>query len=220
MVRLSLMTLALLACTSRTPTVESPTEPRLIQQNGQLHVVRAPGGLTRGMRLYALAAQPIPGAKTHPAIGVLRVVQRQGDLLKVTWACPPSHPPDLTEGLPIRLLAEDQEIRLGTCWTQYKVHDPEAWAKADRPKVVSLALGKVDGVKEGDQYTLLGDPLSATAGGVVDAVEVLGTCTILVYQIDEMRSLCQLDKGLPSMFTHQTLQTWSRGYAQRIRVEP
>jgi hypothetical protein len=192
--------------------------PRVIRFEKKLYVRNAPAGLDRDRLLYALGAEPLPGSADRAKIGILRGVDRNGDSLEVAWFTLIDDDVDTAldrGGLPILLIKQDLEPRIGRHWGKY-VPQPEAtFPKPDGDVVLELNLGKDDGVEAGDQYDVLGEPRTNAVNRTVDSFAPLGTCTVLPFGAEATRARCQLDRGLAAPLFDK--QHWVRGgYAKAI----
>lgn len=173
--------------------------PRLIRHNKDLYIRNAPEGAIKGRLFYALAANPIPRTQDHPKIGILRGRDREGSSLKVTWIAVLDENVDKIvdgEGLPVWLIEQDREVRLGRHWGKYLPNAQTPFPGPTAPIVLVLNLGKDDGVKPHDKYEVLGEALTDDLNRMVDDFKLLGKCTIGPFDAESTRSKCQLDRGL------------------------
>jgi hypothetical protein len=177
-----------------------------------LYVRNAPGGLKKDLLLYALSADPLPGTDDHPKIGILRGVDRTGESLKVAWYTLPDD--DVArhlarDGLPIRLIEQDLEPRIGRHWGKYLPQPRSTFRGPTGAVELELNLGKDDGVQPGDKYEVLGEPKADAQNRTVDSFALLGTCTVIPFAVEATRAHCQIDRGdEPLAFGEEH---WTRG---------
>lgn len=186
--------------------------PRLVLVGPKLYVTNAPAGVKRDSLLYARAPNPLPGTNDHPKIGILRGVDRQGDALLVAWFTLLDEDVDPAlrgEGLPVDLIGQDIQARIGRHWGEYAGRPASTFPKQGEDIVLELTMGRDDDVRPGDQYEILGEPKADPLNRTVDSFEGLGTCTVLPFGADATRSRCQLDRGVDAPVFNE--QHWVRG---------
>lgn len=191
--------------------------PRARCHHDFMHVADAPAGVVRGDLLYALDERPLPGSTTHRKAGLLRGVDRAGDTLEVAWYCAPEDGARAAsalrgDGLPVALVGQDVEPRLGRCWGQTIRREAHDWPDDRRRPVLWLNLGVDDGVEVGDQYEVLGEARADDRNRRVADFEVLGVCSVLPWMVSSRRAECQL---LPD---HRFDASWwvRRAYVKRV----
>jgi hypothetical protein len=192
--------LLLLSACGAPPVPPPPRDdsPRLLRAGTKLYVRNAPPGLQRNTLLYALSAEPLPGTADRPKIGILRGVDRTGDALEVAWFTLLDEDVEANlarDGLPILLIKQDLEPRIGRHWGKYLAQSDKTFPGPGGDIVLEINLGKDDGVRPGDKYDILGEPRVDVVNRTVDSFEPLGTCTVLPFGAEPTRSRCQLDRG-------------------------
>ncbi|MEP7124304.1 MAG: hypothetical protein ABJE95_25475 [Byssovorax sp.] len=200
------------------PPAPPEDAPRVIRVGKKLYVRHAPAGIDRHRLLYGLSADPLPGTNDHVKIGILRGVDRNGDSLEVAWYTLVDDDVESAldrGGLPIRLVQQDLEPRIGRHWGKYVPQPEAAFHEPDGDVVLELNLGNDDGAQPGDQYDVLGEARTDDVNRTVDSFAKLGTCTVRPFGAEATRSRCQIDRGIAALRFEK--QHWmSGGYVKAI----
>jgi hypothetical protein len=118
--------------------------------------------------------------------------------VKVTWYCRPSAPVDADlagDGLPVEGFVPDTTVRVGKCWGRYK---PPATAAAGQATdvLLELNLGEGDGLRPGDLFDVLGDPIPDEDNRTVVGFNRIGRCAIVAFQGTPLTSACLIDPAV------------------------
>jgi hypothetical protein len=201
---------------ARQPGAEAQAKLR-VADDGKLYVVGLGAIMARGVFIYVLSADPIPGTTTHPPLGLVKVLappKATHGAHAVAWYCEPEPARDggSLNGLPAELIHPDIETRVGKCWGRYKPK-PETWTKLRSE--VRINLGQGDGVRPGDLFDLLGDANVDDQGRVVTELGQVARCVVLSQQQGSLYSDCEIDlSGWPA-YSRETFL--AGGFVHRVR---
>ena len=187
--------------TTTTATKPAPPAPpaaaapvRRLQARGEMLFVTAPPDTyKRGELLYVLDDRPLHGS-TRLRIGLVQVTEPKP--VKVTWYCRPSATVDAVlsgGGLPVEDFVPDTTVRVGKCWGRYA---PPAGAATGPGSDVELELnlGEGDGLRPGDLFEVLGDPIPDEQNRTVVGFHPLGRCAIVAFEGTPLTSSCRIDR--------------------------
>jgi hypothetical protein len=194
------------------PAASATAVPALRFGDGRLYIAGAPEGYGRAAHFYVKAATPLPGTDTRPNIGIVQGVERFGAVLTAHWYCRPDQPEQQVlagSGLPVEGIGQDRIARVGRCLGHYKPPAGATWNEAAGSVDLQIDIGQEHGVKRGDRYEVLGEPVPDPVSRVVIGFENRGVCIVQPYAVSIGFSLCRLDRGAQSKPFNK--EDWLRG---------
>jgi hypothetical protein len=190
---------------------------RLHASDTLLYITARPKSYPRGTLLYVLDERPLH-AQTHVAIGLVQVVEPTP--MKVAWYCAPRKRVDSIlagPGLPVKPVEPDTKLRAGKCLGDYDGQDGASFTSDPTvPIDLPLRLGKGDGVRPGDLFEVLGEPIADEDNRVVVDFKQLARCIVQPNGLAELTSICRLSR---QTWPELGRDAWTRGGLVRLIQE-